>query len=101
MAVANKAAEFAVTGTAQSLTTLLGLSSQVFFQTLALRANFNNAGDIWVGSGSGLTVAANRGGFLHPDDALTVDLADGRTSTDQLWFIAASPGDIVHVLRFE
>lgn len=101
MAVANKAAEFAVTGTATSLTTLLGLSGQVFFQTIALRANENNAGNIWVGSTSALTVAANRGGFLHPDDGLTIDIADGRTSTDQFFFIADSPGDILHVLRLE
>lgn len=101
MAVANRAAEFAVTGTATSLTSLLGLSAQVHFRTLALRANVNNAGDIYVGSSSALTVAANRGGFLHPDDGLTIDMSNGLTSTDFFYFIAQSPGDILHVLRLE
>lgn len=101
MSVRIAGGEFAVTGTATSLTTLLGLSSQVFFQTLALRANAANAGDIWVGSSAALTTSAQRGGFLHPDDGLTIDIADGRASTSSIFFIASSPGDILHVLRLE
>lgn len=101
MGVAVRAAEVSVTGTAQSLTTLLGLETQMFFQTLALRAAPTNAGDIYIGNSGALTTSTNRGGFLHPDDGLSIDLADGRTSTDQVWAIAASPGDVLHILRFE
>jgi hypothetical protein len=101
MAVRLRASEFTVTGTAQKLTTILGLPEQQFYSTLAVRANFNNAGDIWIGDSAALTVAANRGGYLHPDDALTIDLKDGRSSTDNIWFIASSPGDTLHILRFE
>lgn len=101
MSVANRAAAVVVTGTAQSLTALLGLSEQRFFQTIAFRAAKANAGDLFHGSDNSLTIASNQGGYLDAGEAFTVDLALGRSSTSQFWWIATSPGDVLYITRLE
>lgn len=95
MAVGMIGEEFAVTGTAQSLTTLLNLPQSIHFQTLALRANVSNLGIVW-GGASDVTTGAHRRFFLRPGDALTIDINVGFCSTGQWYFVAASPGDIIH-----
>lgn len=96
MAVALVGDELQISGTATSLTTLLGLTSAIYFTTLALYANHGNGGNIYGGK-SDVTTVANRMIYLRPNTAFTIDINVGYCSTDQWYFIAEVPGDTLHV----
>lgn len=78
--------EFAVTGTAQSLTSLLGLARQEPFTEVALRAWKGNVDEVFFGK-SNVTLAANRLGWIDPGEAVEVATPGYFTNTDEIHLI--------------
>lgn len=95
MAVELIGEEFAVTGTAQQLTSLLGLTSNKYFQALALRAGEGNTGTVYGGL-SDVTTGAHRRFYLRAGESFTIDIHTGYCSTGQWYLVGSVPGDIVH-----
>lgn len=86
-----------VTGTATSLTTLLGLTERKYLGEVAIRAATANGGTVYFGK-SNLTTSTHQLGFLVAGDAISVSITNALASTDEFYLIASVPGDIVHVL---
>jgi hypothetical protein len=78
----------AVTNTAQSLTTLLGLAQKKYVANLALRAATGNSDLVWFGK-SNVTPTTNQLGYLQASEGLALDLS-AFASTDELYLVAAS-----------
>lgn len=86
-----------VTGTAQSLTQLLGLSQQAAFGHGSIRAGVANVGTIFFGKAN-LTAGANQLGYLLLKEAFDVALEGVYTNTNELYLIASNPGDTVYIV---
>lgn len=95
MAARFEGIEYTVTGSAATLTSALGLSSQLFFSHAAFRAGDSNAGTVYMGK-SDVTTGANRLVYIRTGEAFTIDLAGQFTSTDQ-YYIIGTPGDVLHI----
>jgi hypothetical protein len=81
-----------VTSTAQSLTTLLGLSAPVHIANFVLRAAIGNSDVVWLGK-SNVTPTTNQCGYLQPEEGLALDL-NMFLSSDEAYLVAASPQTI-------
>lgn len=81
-----------VTSTAQSLTTLLGLSGPMHLSNFVLRAAAGNTQTVWVGK-SNVTPVANQCGYLLASEGLALDL-NAFLSTDEAYLVASSPQTI-------
>jgi hypothetical protein len=87
----------AITSTAQTLTDLLGLSNQRYFQSAALRADVNNLGTVWFGKAN-VSTTANQFGYLNYGEGFSIDISQGFTHTDSLYLISTeASGDKVYV----
>lgn len=82
-----------ITGSAQNLTTLLGLGAKLAVQDLIIRAASGNAGRLWIGKNSGLTTLANQIAYLDAREAWGWNLSGQWLWTDDVWLIADTPGD--------
>lgn len=86
----------AITTTAQSFTTGLGLAVRQSFSTYALRADLANTATIWIGR-SNVTTTTNQMGYLRPGDAMTIDLVGKFIHTDDVYVVGAN-GDKLYVM---
>lgn len=84
-----------VSGTAQNLTTGLGMATRRFFSDFTLRASATNGGTVYFGK-SNVTTSANQLGFLQAGDAWGGDLTQKFISSDD-FFVVGTPGDVVFV----
>lgn len=84
----------AVTTTAASLSSLLGLAN-THFSGLVLRAADGNTATVWIGK-SNLTAATNQHGYLDAREALSV--GEEYLTTSELYLISASGTQTVYVL---
>lgn len=92
--------EFTISTTPATLSSLIGQGRR-FVTTIAIRAANANTQPVYLG-GSDMTSVANRGGFLLPGDALTIDLSnDLRFSTDDVFLVAGSGTQTIHLLGYE
>ncbi len=86
---------FASTAPVQ-LSTIIG--GRVFISDISVRAGKSNAMIVAIG-GATVTQTSNRGGYLDPGEALSVDLVQKFFTSDQ-FYLAGSVGDRVHILSF-
>jgi hypothetical protein len=97
MAISLKAAQYTTGASTVDLTTVLGLSSPVFVSHLVVRAAAANAGIINVGA-SNVTGAANAGAYLDAAESLTLAVETGGLYSNQVYFAASVPTDVIHVI---
>lgn len=98
MAMTLDGGEAAVSTSAQTLTTLLGLSAPFHFSHLTIRAAKNAVGTIYFGK-TNVTGAANRCGYIDAGEAIFFGLDGAFTNTDQIWVVGTNAGDRVHILN--
>lgn len=79
----------AITSTAQTLTSLLGLSAPTYLANFVLRAATGNSDTVWIGK-SNVTPTTNQLGYLLASEGLALDLT-AFLSTDEAYLVAASP----------
>lgn len=97
MGVAVGGGKISVTGTAQNLTTLLGLPSAVFISGFQIRADITNTDIIWVGKAN-VTATTDQLGFIQAGEALSQDTIRGFHKTDEVYLIATSGTQVAYVI---
>jgi len=85
-----------ITGTAQNLTTLLGLPERKWFCELSIRALDTNVDKIWVGR-SNVTTVANQLGYIRAAEAIDTSLSNAFVNTDDLYLVG-TPGDVAYAV---
>jgi hypothetical protein len=81
--------EFTVTGTAATLTSLLGYTAKLHFSHIAIRADITNAASVFIGK-SNVTTATNRCGFIRAGEAFEIALEGMWTDTDQIFLVGTA-----------
>lgn len=84
-----------LTGAAQSLVDVLGLSSDSFFSSLTLRTPRNNVGELTWSDENG-----DAGGFLEPGDAANIDVT-GKFIRADTFLLSGTAEDMVYITYIE
>ena len=76
--------------------TLLGIEN-LSFGELAIRADTENTGRIWVGHSSALSATQNQVGFVDAGESLDLSLLT-RMRLESVWLLATDAEDVAYVM---
>lgn len=97
MAVQVVGTEYTVTGTAASVSSILGVSGAGrFISHMTFRALDTNVGNVFLGK-SDVTTTTNRLVFLKPGESFSFGLEGPYTNLDD-WYVIGTAADKLHII---